>query len=57
MQKIKKVVSYAVGLPAAVIMFSSNEQATNLGIILQLVAAGLVLSILAWNGLFKKVKE
>lgn len=57
MQKIKKVVSYAVGAPAAVIMFSSNEQATKLGIILQLVAAGLVFAILAWNGLFKNAKR
>ena len=49
---IKKIISYTLGIPAAIIVFSEVEDLSLWWI--QFVAMIVVIAVLFWNGAFKE---
>jgi len=52
LRKIRKTASLAIGIPAGLIAFSEVEDLRYWWV--PFVAMGIVIAVLAWNGVFKK---
>lgn len=52
---IKKIISWGIGIPAAII--ACSEPSNNAGAILQIVALVTFVGVLAINGVFSRMRE
>jgi hypothetical protein len=52
LRKIRKIASLAIGIPAGLVAFSEVEDLRYWWV--PFVAMGIVVAVLAWNGVFKK---